>query len=178
MLDLTLSSIVPLLISSVTGTIMAFLLMGKSVLFSFDLKEAYAMNDIPFYILLGIFTGLISFYFTRMTMAIESGFSKVRKASIRIISGGLILGILIFLFPSLYGEGYETISALLNGQSYYIVEKSLFYSIFEYHGWFLTYLGLIIVFKVIAMAVKTGAGGVGGIFAPSLFNGGVAGFFF
>ena len=178
MLDLTLSSIVPLLISSVTGTIMAFLLMGKSVLFSFDLKEAYAINDIPFYLFLGIFTGLISVYFTRMTMAIESGFSKVRKASIRIISGGLILGILIFLFPSLYGEGYETISALLNGQSYYIVEKSLFYSIFEYHGWFLTYLGLIIVFKVIAMAVTTGAGGVGGIFAPSLFTGGVAGFFF
>lgn len=178
MLDLTLSSIVPLLISAVTGTMMAFFLMGKSVLFSFVLKEAYTLNDIPFYILLGIVTGLVSFYFTRTTLFVESKISSIKRTSGKVLTGGLILGVLIFLFPSLYGEGYGSISALLNGQESQVVEKSIFYSIYESRNLFLAYLGLIILFKVVAMAATTGAGGVGGIFAPTLFTGGFVGYFF
>lgn len=178
MLDLTLSSIVPLLISSITGTMVTFFLMGKSVLFSFTLTEAYTLTDIPYYTLLGIFTGLISYYFTRTTLFVESQISSIKRTSVRVLTGGLILGILIFLFPSLYGEGYASISALLNGQESQVVEKSLFYSIYDNRNLFLIYLGFIILFKVVAMASTTGAGGVGGIFAPSLFTGGFVGYFF
>ncbi len=178
MLDLTLMSIVPLLIAAVTAAVVAFFLMGKEVLFSFTLMETYTLLDFPFYIALGIFTGFISLYFSKATLFVESGFALIRKRYIKLITGGLILGILIFLFPSLYGEGYETISALLAGNHSTVVEGSLFQGLMESSRWFLLYLGLIIVFKVIAMAATTGAGGVGGIFAPSLFTGGIAGFLF
>lgn len=178
MLNLTLASIVPLLISSVTGALVAFFLMGNKVLFSFVLKETYVMNDIPFYIFLGIFSGMISFYFTRTTMFVESRFSQMKSSFWRILTGGIVLGGLIFLFPVLYGEGYETISLLLNGQATEILEKGWAFSFNSDHDYLMIYLGLIIVFKVIAMATTTGAGGVGGIFAPSLFTGGFTGYFF
>ena len=178
MLDLTLASIVPLLISAVTGTLVAFFLMGKSVLFSFTLRELYTINDIPFYILLGIFTGLISLYFTRTTMFIEKKFGEINRISLRILTGGVILGFMIFVFPVLYGEGYETISLLLNNQAYELFEMSMLFSFFKDHSLLMIYVGLIVLFKVVAMAVTTGSGGVGGIFAPSLFTGAFAGYLF
>ena len=178
MLDLTLASIVPLLISSVTGTLVAFFLMGKSVLFSFTLKELYTINDIPFYILLGIFTGLISLYFTRTTIFVEKKFGQINSISLRVLTGGVILGFMIFVFPVLYGEGYETISLLLNNQALDLFEQSMLFSFFEDHSFLMIYVGLIVLFKVVAMAVTTGSGGVGGIFAPSLFTGGFVGYLF
>ncbi len=178
MLDLTLASIVPLLISAVTGTLVAFFLMGKSVLFSFTLRELYTINDIPFYILLGIFTGLISLYFTRTTMFVEKKFGQINSISLRILTGGVILGFMIFVFPVLYGEGYETISLLLNNQAFELFEMSMLFSFFKDHSYLMIYVGLIVLFKVVAMAVTTGSGGVGGIFAPSLFTGAFAGYLF
>ena len=178
MLNLTLASIVPLLISSVTGALVAFFLMGNNVLFSFVLKETYVMNDVPFYILLGIFTGMISFYFTRTTIFVENKFHQMKSSVWRVLAGGIVLGSLIFLFPVLYGEGYETISLLLNGQADEILGKGMASSFIKDPDYLMIYLGLIIVFKVIAMAATTGAGGVGGIFAPSLFTGGFAGYLF
>lgn len=178
MLDLTISSIVPLLISSVTGATIAFFLMGKEVLFSHHLTEPFILNNIPFYILLGIFAGFLSLYFTRMTMFIESSFGKLKNPYIRLLLGGISLGILIFLFPPLYGEGYTTITALLNGDTASVVENSFFYVLRDHYWLFLGYLALIMVFKVLAMSATTGGGGVGGIFAPTLFMGGVTGFFF
>ncbi len=178
MLDLTISSIVPLLISSVTGATIAFFLMGKEVLFSHHLTEPFILNNIPFYILLGVFAGLLSLYFTRMTMFIESSFGKLKNQYLRLLIGGVSLGILIFLFPSLYGEGYTTITALLNGDTASVVENSFFYVLRDKYWLFLGYLALIMACKVLAMSVTTGGGGVGGIFAPTLFMGGVTGFFF
>lgn len=178
MLDLTISSIVPLLISAVTGATIAFFLMGKEVLFSHHLTEPFILNNIPFYILLGIFAGLLSLYFTRATLFIESRFDKLKSPYFKLAIGGISLGILIFLFPSLYGEGYTTITALLNGETASVVENSFFYFLRDNYWLFLGYLAIIMVFKVLAMSVTTGGGGVGGIFAPTLFMGGVAGFFF
>jgi len=178
MLDLTLSSIVPLLISAVTGALVSSFMMGNGVLFNFVLKEGFIPKDFPYYIFLGVFTGFISLYFTKMNMFIESLFASLKKAWVRIFIGGMSLSLLIFLFPSLYGEGYGTISALLEGSTSVIAEKSFFLSHFQLDNWFLFYLGLVILVKVIGMAVTNGAGGVGGIFAPSLFTGGVAGYFF
>ena len=178
MLDLTIASIVPLLISASTGATVAFFLMGKEVLFSHHLTEPFILGNIPFYILLGIFAGLISLYFTRVTMFVESSFEKIKNHYLKLAIGGVSLGVLIFIFPSLYGEGYSTITSLLNGETASVVENSFFYFLRDNSWLFLGYLAMIMIFKVLAMSVTTGGGGVGGIFAPTLFMGGVAGFFF
>ena len=177
MLDLTLSSIVPLLISSVTAAVVAYFLMGQGAIFSFHITDPFLLKDIPFYILLGVFAGLVSLYFTRMSMKVESIVSAIDHVWVRLLAGGLALGLFIFAFPPLFGEGYTTIRSLLNGNVYALVANSPFYFLKDYTGWFLLYVGLIFMLKVIAMAVTNGAGGVGGVFAPALFTGGISGFF-
>ncbi len=177
MLDLTMASLIPLLISAVTATMVSSLLMGKGVLLTFHLTQAFQFKNIFYYILLGIFSGFISVYFTRASMFVESSFERFKNPFRKLIYGGLILGLLIFIFPSLYGEGYETLKIILSGHGSDILNNSLFYSIKDNYWLFIIVLGLILIFKVVAMAVTNGAGGVGGIFAPSLFMGGVAGYF-
>jgi CIC family chloride channel protein len=178
MLDLTIASIVPLLISSVTGALVAYFLMGKEVLFSYHLTESFVLGNTPFYILLGVFAGLLSLYFTRITMLVESSFGRIKNLYLKMIIGGVLLGAMIFVFPSLYGEGYSTIRALINGDTASVVENSFFYFLKDNYWLFLGYLAMIMIFKVLAMSVTTGGGGVGGVFAPTLFMGGVTGFFF
>ena len=177
MLDLTLSSIVPLLISSVTAAVVAYLLMGQGVIFQFQISDPFLVRDLPFFILLGIFTGLVSLYFTRVSMLVEERLEAVKKVGIRLLTGGMVLGLLIFLFPTLYGEGYTTIRSLLHGDVSTLVANSPFYGIRDHTFFFLLYVLMIFLMKVVAMAVTNGAGGVGGVFAPSLFTGGVSGFF-
>jgi len=177
MLDLTIASIVPLLISSVTAATVTYFLMGKDVLFTFALSESFSLGNIPWYIILGIGTALLSVYFTRATMYIESLYEKVKNKYIRLLSGGIVLGILILLLPPLYGEGYNTISHLLNGDITSLFENS-FFSGMSNRAWvLLVFLVALVLFKVIASSSTNGAGGVGGIFAPSLFIGGVSGYF-
>ena len=176
MINLTLTSVIPLLISAVTGASIAFFLSGRSVLFTFELTDAFLLNQIPLFIILGIFTGLVSVYFTRMNLFIEGKLRLITNIYKKIIVGGIILGILIFVFPSLFGEGYEILQEVLRGQDRDLINEGLFYSLKD-HTWFLILIAfLILFFKAIATAVTTGSGGVGGIFAPSLFMGGIAGF--
>ncbi len=177
MLDLTMGSLIPLLIASVTGATVASFLMGKTVLFSFSVTDPFNLTNIPFYIILGIITGLVSLYFTRANMFIESIFSKITTPISKLLIGGIALSSLIFLFPPLFGEGYEVLTDILNNKGDNIVNGSIFYNISDFHWLFLGFLVLVLFFKVIAMAVTTAGGGVGGIFAPSLFMGGVTGFF-
>ncbi len=177
LIDLTLASLIPLLISAVTAAVVAYFLSGKSVLFLFKVTEAFDLTQIPGFILLGIFTGLASLYFTRTTVAIEARFSKVKSQYKKIIVGGVILGVLIFVFPSLFGEGYPMLQEMLSGHSNELVNEGLFHSLGENPWFFLLIVFLVLVFKAVATAVTNGSGGVGGIFAPSLFMGGIAGFF-
>jgi CIC family chloride channel protein len=176
MLDLTMWSIIPLLISAVTGATVSYFLLGKGVMFSFQLTEPFVLRNIPWFIFLGIFCGLVSFYFTRININIESLFEKIKSPFTKLASGGIILGMLILFMPPLYGEGYETLSALLRGNAQEITNGSMFYACRDYFWVFIGFLGLIMVFKVIAMSVTTGGGGVGGIFAPTLFTGGITGY--
>lgn len=176
MLDLTIASIVPLLISAVTGATVAYFLMGKEVLFSFDLAESFMLNNIPFFILLGVICGLISLYFTKAAMFIEARFEKISSPVWKLIVGGGVLSLLIFIFPTLYGEGYVTITSLLHGDVSYVVENSFFYFLKDNYWLFIGYLILILVFKVVAMSATNGTGGIGGVFAPTLFLGGITGF--
>ena len=176
MLDLTLSSIVPLLISSVSGATVAYLLMGKEVVLTVINTQPFVLNNIPFYILLGLLCGLVSFYFTKSAMRVESYWHKFKSNTYRILTGGIALAVLVFLFPSLYGEGTSTLQTLLNGTMDGMPKDRIF-SFFSSNEWLLLiYFGLLLLLKVIAMAITNGSGGIGGIFGPTLFVGGVTGY--
>ncbi len=175
MLDMTFSSVIPLLISSVTATTIAYILQGDSALFNLN-SGAFSLSRIPYYIILGLVCGFSSLYFTRGMNWIEDMFRKVSNIWIKFAIGGVILSALIFLFPPLYGEGYDSISALLNLNQSQIFEKSLFYGLQSSTAWLVAYLLMIILFKIFASAATNAAGGCGGIFAPSLFVGCFTGF--
>ncbi|MDZ7739514.1 MAG: chloride channel protein [Bacteroidales bacterium] len=177
MLDLTISSIVPLLIASVTAATVSYFLMGKGLLFSFALSESFALSNLPWYILLGAGMALLSVYFTRSTIFLEALYSRMKNTYLRLITGGIVLGILILMMPPLYGEGYNTINQLLNGDTASLFENSFFTGISDRIWFLLAFILALTLFKVIASSSTNGAGGVGGIFAPSLFIGGTGGFF-
>ncbi len=176
LLDLTMSSIVPLLISSVTAATVAYFLMGDNVLLSFTITEAFNIRNIPWYLLLGGITGMVSVYFTRLTLLLEARYKEIRNIYVRLLAGGLVLGMLVFLFPAFYGEGYDAIMALLEGESESLFRSSLFSHLGNGYLVFSLFFLCLILLKVVASSSTTGAGGVGGIFAPTLFLGGVTGF--
>lgn len=178
MLDLTISSIVPLLISSVTAATVAYFLMGDQVLFSFSIREAFIISNIPWYLLLGVLSGAVSLYFSRLTIYLEKQYEKINNQYIRLIAGGAVLGGLIFLFPPLFGEGYDTIMLLLEGDVSSVTAGSLFSPFSGSFAGVVLFMSGLILLKVFASSSTNGAGGVGGIFAPTLFLGGVNGYFF
>jgi CIC family chloride channel protein len=145
-------------------------------MFKFTIIEEFDVYRIPFLILLGIVCGLVSLYFTRGMNRIEKFFRRFRNPYSKLAIGGIMLSVLIFIFPPLYGEGYDTISALLNGNSHSVLDRSLFLNLGNSPWVIISYLALIIGFKIFATAATNGAGGVGGIFAPSLFVGALTGF--
>lgn len=171
MLDLTMSALIPLLTASVTAALTSYFVFGMDVLYTFELQEKFILNHVPYYTFFGIIAGLVSVYFTRIYMFIGGLFDRMKKWYVKLIIGVSILGLLVFLFPSLYGEGYEAVNAALDGSYDYIFDNSIFY---QYRGQvlatFLIILG-IILFKAIATSLTFGSGGIGGIFAPTLFIG-------
>ena len=177
MLDLTMTSVAPLLISSVTATSIAYVFTGSESLFLFTQHEPFAVERIPYLVLLGIVCGLVSLYFTRGMNYLEGIFKRLKKPAHKLLLGGSMLSVLVFLFPPLYGEGYDSIDNLLNGNATATLDGSLFALLGIDKPWvLLLYLLLIIFFKIFASAATNGGGGVGGIFAPSLFVGCVTGF--
>lgn len=176
MLDLTMSSLLPLLISSVTAATLSYILTGTEAMFEFHMENAFNLARVPHVMMLGVVCGLVSLYFTHVTTAIEKQFKKLNNPYYKLAIGGTILSVLIFLFPPLYGEGYDTITELINGSSQNIIlDNSLFYG---HAGFIMIYMFFIILFKAVASTVTNCGGGCGGIFAPSLFLGCVTGFLF
>jgi len=176
MLDLTISSIVPLLISSVTAATVAYFLMGHGVLFTFSLTEAFYISNIPWYIVLGIVSGLVSVFFSKSTIFLETLYEKIGNVYTRLLTGGIVLGLLIWVFPPFFGEGYNTIMLILEGKGNQLLEGTFFSSgSQDFYLLVLFMIGLVML-KVIASSSTNGAGGVGGIFAPTLFIGGVNGY--
>ena len=176
--EVILTSFIPVLISSVTASLVSLSLLGDDVLFSFKLKDSFTAGDTPFYVLLGLLCGVISVYFTRVTFKVEGLISGVSNGFLRILIGGLSLGIIIFIFPPIYGEGYNTIKFLLAGNSAEALHNSLFFSENRNPFFILLFLLGVLLIKPLASAMTIGAGGSGGIFAPSLFIGGLLGFLF
>ena len=177
MLDITSASVIPLLISSITATTLAIVLRGWNPIISVTLSEAdaFQIKQIPLFILLGCICGAMSYYFTSTNAAIGKRVGAIKNQYHKWIIGGVVLGLLIFLFPALYGEGYEAFVSLMHGDKQTIFERSLFYTFRNIDWVVLIYIIATMFFKVIATATTNAAGGVGGTFAPSLFVGAFTG---
>lgn len=180
MVDLTMASLLPILISCVTATGFTYIFAGDNSLFTFHLDNSWTLERTPACILLGVFCGFVSLYFMRAMNACENLFARMNNHPFRkLVAGGLILSTLIFLFPSLYGEGYNAVNTLLSGNTMNDWSKVMNNSLFAGNqNLLILYIGLVLITKVFATSATNGAGGCGGTFAPSLFIGGFAGFFF
>ncbi len=178
MLDLTISSIIPLLMASAVGAITTKLLLAEKILVHFEVNEPFVIGDVPYFLIFGILTGLVSLYFNRATETVTNLMEKFSNIWWRGLFGVTILGMLVFLFPPLYGEGYDAIRMIISGQSINLLDNSLFYSLRDSVWVFLGVLVFLILTKVIATTLTIESGGIGGIFAPSAVTGGLTGFAF
>ena len=177
MLDITAGSVIPLLIASITATTMAFMLRGFDPILAVTLApaDAFELWQIPLFILLGVLCGLMAWYFTSMNSRVGGFFKSIDKQYKKWLWGGAILGILIFVFPPLYGEGYEGFTSLMHGNAQELFNNSLFYRFRDIDWVIILFVIATMFFKVIAMSTTNAAGGVGGTFAPSLFVGAFTG---
>lgn len=180
MIDMNMASIVPILIATITADVVSYCLAGTATMFTFQLDSEWSVERVPATILLGVFCGFVSLYFMRGMTWCESIYAKQKNHPYRkLLLGGVLLSVLIFFFPSLYGEGWNGLSILLSGKTQtdwnQVMDGSMFYGHSEL---LIAYIGLVVLTKIVATASTNGAGGCGGTFAPSLFVGGFAGFFF
>jgi CIC family chloride channel protein len=176
MLDLTMASLIPLLLSGITAATLAYYFMGDTVLFHFAITNQFNSANLPYYVLLGVLSGLISLYFTRTGMFVESRMKRIKNSYFKLVFGGISLGVIVFIFPSLWGEGYESINRIFVGEGPDLLNNSVFFDWKNEPKVLLIILVMILLLKVVAMAITTSSGGVGGIFAPTLFMGAVGGY--
>ncbi len=176
MLDMTMAYLLPLLISSVTAASLSYVFMGSAMLMEFRVTDAFSVQNIGFYILLGVFTGFVSLYLIRTVMWQERRFKSMKSPLIRLLIGGSVLSLLVFLLPPLWGEGYTSLARIFSGHGDEILNNSVFFDWRNQEALFLGALFIILLLKVVATAFTTGSGGIGGIFAPTLFMGGLSGF--
>ena len=174
-LDLTLSSLLPLFVASLSGVLTSYIFFGNAALLPIYVGDSFLMHNIPFYLLLGVVGGFMSAYFTFVYEEVNRFFSKFSSAYLRIVIGGAILGLLVFVMPPLYGEGHEVINHLKAGHPELSISSNIFGWNLENPWVVILLLGGLVLFKVVATSVTFGAGGVGGIFSPMLFMGGVMG---
>lgn len=177
MLDLTTASLLPLLLASISAALTSFLFSGQNYIYFVERTEGFMLSDVPFYIILGVLAGLLSTYFSKLYLKINKLFESIGSIWKRFAVGALILGVLIFLFPSLYGEGYEAVNMALHGDTSFLFTSSLYPDCNGFWG-IIIICSLILLLKIFATGATFGAGGVGGIFAPSLFLGSILGLLF
>lgn len=177
MFDMTATSILPLMLSAVSASTVAYFLMGNELQFAFSVVGEVGLSQIPYYIVLGVFCAAVSLYFLRITDRVEEWFGRRRSQSHRAVIGCVALGVMIFLFPPLFGEGYAFLTELLNGSDRMLFEHSIFSSLSDNNWMVLAYLLVLILMKAVATATTIGCGGVGGTFGPSLIVGGMSGYF-
>lgn len=175
-LDLTMASLIPLLLASVSAILTSYFFFGDDILLPFTIEDKFVIKDVPFYILLGVVAGFVSIYFTEMYERIQKLFDKIGSPVRRLIIGGLGIGLLIYFIPPLYGEGFDVINSLVKGNTGKALENN-FLQLDVANAWVTIALLIgLVLFKIIASAITFGAGGVGGIFAPTLFMGSIMGF--
>lgn len=179
MIDLTRFSLIPLLLSSMTGTIVTWLFYNEGILFEYSIKEAFTAGDIPYYIVFAIIAASVSLYFTKTYLWIESLFIRIKRPFLRISIGGLLFGGMLYLFPQLYGEGYMNVTYLLNHDLTSFVGDTVFQNLaLSSSLLFVLFVLALVLLKVIATSITISAGGIGGIFAPSAVTGAFVGYIF
>lgn len=178
LVDASISAFIPLMIAAAAGVLCANIMLEKEILLSFRLSEGFDYLNTLFYILLGLFCGIFSVYYSRMFLKIEHAFRKNKLIYSKAISGGIMLALLILIFPTLFGEGYQSIKSLSTNNADQIVDRSVFESFITNDYLLLGFIGLVLMIKVFATAITISAGGNGGNFAPSLFVGAYLGFVF
>ncbi|MBI9060578.1 MAG: chloride channel protein [Marinilabiliaceae bacterium] len=178
MLDLTLASLVPILMASISAVVTSYLFMGQEVVYPFKMEYTYVMEDLIYYGLLGVVAGFVASYFTKVYILIEGWFEQMKQRRVRFLVGSLALGALLFFFPSLYGEGYEVINHALAGEVTHYFENPFFAQFGDSFIAMAIFLCALIALKVVAASLTFGSGGVGGIFAPTLFMGAHTGMLF
>ena len=179
LVDVSISAFTPIMIAAATGALVSVIALDESILLSFKHKQDFDYHNIPYYILLGLFTGFIAVYYSRNFQRVEHFFSRLRLSPYKkALFGACILAIIIFIFPTLFGEGYESIKTLAENDPGELLENTLFHD-FRNNNWaLLVFIGLTMMLKVFATGITLGSGGNGGNFAPSLFLGSYAGYFF
>jgi len=175
-LDLTLVSLIPLLLASVSAVITSYFFFGNDIILPFSITDKFTLSDLPVYALLGVVAGFVSIYFTITFERIQKFFDKFASPLKRLIIGGLGIGILVYFIPPLYGEGFDMINALVNGNTDPVLKNNIFHLDIANPWILISLLVGLVVFKVIASSLTFGAGGVGGIFSPTLFMGSIMGF--
>ena len=178
LLDLTMASVLPLLVSSVSAAAVAYVLSGKEILFQFIQTDPYHIERIPLMILLGVVCGLMSLYFSKTMFRFESELKRIKDIRLRYLISAAILSLLIFVFPPLYGEGYDSVNILLDGQYTQLLDGSIFEAFSNSYWVVFAFFLLTVLFKVFASVATNSGGGCGGLFAPTLFMGGLTGFIF
>lgn len=176
MLDLTMASLVPLMIAAISSYVLVYFLMGDDLVLMFTVHDHFALANVPYYIILGVCCGLLAVYFIRMNIRIERFVTGIKNPFRKVLVGGALLGLLIYIFPPLYGEGYTSLQSLLMNNADSLLNNSYFFSFKDNIFMVIIYIVGLVFVKVIATALTNGSGGVGGVFAPSLFTGGVGGF--
>ncbi|MDW3197313.1 MAG: chloride channel protein [Cytophagales bacterium] len=174
--EVTISKFIPILIASVAGQLVTIILLGEDILFSFRIVDGFSAKDTPYYFGLGMVCGLASLYFTRVMFRVEDAIQNIRNSFRRVLVGGLALALILLIFPPIYGEGYDTIKQLLSHDEIMLFEGGFLDPIDDNQYFLIAFLLLVVLIKPVASALTIGAGGSGGIFAPSLFMGGVTGF--
>ncbi len=178
MIDLSLGSLIPIICASFIAILTSYFLLGQAVEYPAVISEGFIPSNALYYVGLGLFVGLISAYFLRVTFGVEKRFKAIASPWKRFAIGAVMLGILIFFFPALYGEGYEAVNAALRGDYTPIYSNPIFSSLGQHEWAILVLLAALIILKAFATALTFGAGGVGGTFAPALFLGAFSGLFF
>jgi len=175
-LELTLASMIPLLLASITAVLTSYFFFGDDVLLHFKVQDKFELIDVSFYLLLGVVSALASIYFSKVYFGIANFFKRFTNPYKRLMIGGVSIGIIVYFIPPLFGEGFVTINNILKGNVTDVLANN-FFEIITDEIWVVVALLLgLIIFKVIAMAFTFGAGGVGGVFAPTLFTGSILGY--
>ncbi len=177
-LELTLASMIPLLLASITAILTSYFFFGDDVLLHFQIQDDFALNDALFYVVLGVFTASASIYFSKVYFFISDFFKRFDNPYQRLLFGGILIGVIVFFIPPLFGEGYETINSILKGNIHELTINNIFHLAVDNFWVIILLLVGLVIFKVIAMALTFGAGGVGGVFAPTLFTGSISGYIF
>jgi CIC family chloride channel protein len=179
LVDVSISAFTPIMISAATGALVSAIVLDENILLNFKQQQTFDYHNIPFYVLLGVLTGFIAVYYARNFQRVEHYFSKLKMSAYKkALFGSSMLAILIFIFPTLFGEGYESIKTLSESDPGKLLDNTLFES-FRNNQWvLLLFVGCTMMVKVFASGLTIGSGGNGGNFAPSLFLGSYIGYFF